>query len=523
VTSPVDVLVVGAGPTGLALALQAHCHGARVRVVERRPDRFRPSRALIVHPRTLEVLRPLGVVGALLAKADTSPAVHLHLGSRLVPVRLADLALSDTAFPHLSLLRQADVEAVLGDALAGHGIRVERGTELVDVRHGAAGSRSAWATLRSGAGTEELACGAVAGCDGAASTVRARAGIGWPGRPYRQEVVLADVELDGDLEPEIAHAVAGRRGLLFVFAIGERATWRLLATRPAGDRALPFGESGPPVPVDELQRLLDDADLAARITDVGWSTRVRLQHRLASRYRHGPLFLAGDAAHTHSPAAGQGMNTGIQDAVNLGWKLAFAPQSMSPDDLLDTYQQERRPVARQVLILTHLAFWAESSTDPVASFLRGALAPLGAPAVPLVLGRRRLVAQGVRVLSQLRVNYRGSPISVNGSPPRRGEPRAGDRLPDATVTSSGRQVRLHELTAGPGVHILLQRDAPEPAPEAHGPHVHIHRLAGTPGSGLLVVRPDGYIGLRSDPAGTDWLDGWLRRIGATTGILRPTE
>jgi hypothetical protein len=310
---------------------------------------------------------------------------------------------------------------------------------------------------------------------------------------------------------------------VFIFAVGERATWRLLATRPAGDPTLPFGESGPPVPVEELQRLLDDADLAVHITDVGWSTRVRLQHRLASRYRLGPLFLAGDAAHTHSPAAGQGMNTGIQDAVNLGWKLAFAPRSTSPDELLDTYQEERRPVARQVLALTHLAFWAESSTDPVASFLRGALAPLGAPAVRLILGRRRLVAHAVRVLSQLRVNYRGSPISVDRIPGAHGEPRAGDRLPDAPVTAGGRQVRLHELTARPGVHILLHRDTPEPAPDTHGPHVHLHRLTGTPGSGLLVIRPDGYVGLRSDTAGNEQLVGWLSRIGAAAGTVRSRE
>jgi hypothetical protein len=195
--------------------------------------------------------------------------------------------------------------------------------------------------------------------------------------------------------------------------------------------------------------------------------------------------------------------------------MAFASWSTNPDELLDTYEDERRPVARQVLALTHLAFWAESATDPVASFLRGALAPLGAPAVPVILGRRRLVAHGVRVLSQLRIGYRDSSISVEDTPPPRGEPRAGDRLPDATVTSGGRQVRLHELTARPGVHILLRRDAQEPAPGAHGPRVHIHRLTDTPGPGLLAIRPDGYVGLRSDTGNDAQLVGWLNRIGAT--------
>ena len=136
--------------------------------------------------------------------------------------------------------------------------------------------------------------------------------------------MLADVELDGTCAGGVAHVVAGRRGLLFVFALGERATWRLLATRPAAPGAAAVRAPGPPVPAAELQALLDDAGLDARITDLAWSARFRLQHRLAARFRRGRLFLAGDAAHAYSPATGQGMNTGIQDAVNLGWKLAFA-------------------------------------------------------------------------------------------------------------------------------------------------------------------------------------------------------
>jgi 2-polyprenyl-6-methoxyphenol hydroxylase-like FAD-dependent oxidoreductase len=508
-TAPPDVLVVGAGPTGLALALQARRHGARVRVVERRPTAFRPSRALVVHPRTLEVLRPLGVVDALLARAEVSLEARLHLGSRVVPLRLAELDLPDTAFPHLSLLRQMDVETVLAHALAEAGVGVERGTEVVDVDDSGTVPR---VTLRSPAGVEQAACGVVAGCDGAASTVRRVAGIGWPGGPYSQEIVLADVELDGTLAPGVAHVVAGRRGLLFAFAGGERATWRLLGTRPA-DPSLPCGQTGPPVPVDELQRLLDDAGLDARIAELAWSGRVRVQHRLATAFRRGRLLLAGDAAHTHSPAAAQGMNTGLQDAANLGWKVAFAAAGPDSRGLLDSYEEERLPVARQVMALTHLAFWGEAATDPVASFLRATVAPLAAPLVPLVLSRRRLVAEAVRLLSQLRVGYRASRLSVEGKPALPGRPRAGDRLPDRVVTCDGRQVRLHELLARPGVHVLLHRDARPPG--ATGPLVRVHRLTSTPGPGLVAVRPDGYVGFRSGASGDAQLGRWLTRIGAT--------
>ena len=208
-TGPARILVAGAGPAGLALALQARDHGADVRVIDRRPEAFRPSRALIMHARTLEVLRPLAVTRALLARADTAPAADLHLGRRVVRVRLADLALPDTAFPHLTLIRQMDVETVLAAALADRGVEVERGTELLQVREGPEGAR---AVLRSQAKAGEALFGFVAGCDGPASTVRAQAGIGWPGRAYAVEVVLADAELDADLTGGAAQVVAGRRG-----------------------------------------------------------------------------------------------------------------------------------------------------------------------------------------------------------------------------------------------------------------------------------------------------------------------
>jgi 2-polyprenyl-6-methoxyphenol hydroxylase-like FAD-dependent oxidoreductase len=508
-----DLLVVGAGPTGLTLALQAHDHGAGVRIVERREDAFRPSRAMIIYPRTLEVLRPLHVTDSLLDRANTAPSVVLHLGSREVPVRLDEIALPDTPFPHLTLLRQMDLEAILAAALADRGVRVERGTELVDLRVGTRGGDPV-ATLRSSRGAEECTAGTVAGCDGAESRVRTLSGIGWRGGGYRQEVVLADIEVDGDLDPGVAHVVAARVGLVFLFNTGERATWRLLATRPAvgGSVASTADDTHPPA--DELQRMLEEVHLAARITDVAWSSRVGLHHRMADHYRHGPIFLAGDAAHVHSPAGGQGMNTGIQDAVNLGWKIAFGPASSHRETLLQSYEDERRPVARHVLALTHLAFWAESSTNPLASFARGVLAPLGAPVLPMLLRWRGLLARGVRVLSQLDVGYRAGSVNVEGEPALPGPPGAGDRLPDAAVRCGGRMTRLHELTARPGVHVLLRRESRWPAWDHPQPFVHVHALTSEPGDGVIAARPDGYVGYRSGTL--DWreLEGWLASVGA---------
>ncbi len=170
---------------------------------------------------------------------------------------------------------------MLARALAERGVEVERGTELVKVRDGPGGAR---VVLRSRAGVEEALFGFVAGCDGPASTVRAQAGIGWPGRAYAAEVVLADAELDADLAGGAAHVVTGGQGLLFLFPLGEHATWRLLATRPASADPLPSGQLGPPVPAAELQALLDHAGLGAHITGLAWSARVGVQHRVAERF-----------------------------------------------------------------------------------------------------------------------------------------------------------------------------------------------------------------------------------------------
>ena len=549
----VDLLVVGAGTTGLALALQAVDHGARVRIVERRPEADRPSRAMVMYPRTLELLRPLGVTDALLALGDPSPSVRLHLRSRVVPVSIEHLDLPGTAFPHLLLVRQSDVETVLAAALAERGVVVQRGTEVVRLaRRREGGARAVLRTV-GGEPDEDVLCRYLAGCDGPTSLVRRSVG-GFLGGDYDQEVVLADVELGPAgagsravapvmLETGVAHVVVGRQGLVFLFNIGERATWRMLATRRAGDDRQSFGRPGPPVPQEQLQQLVDEAGLPAQITAVAWSAQVRLQHRIASRFSRGPLFVAGDAAHVHSPAGAQGMNAGIHDAVNLGWKLAFAaaagrrlteapdtagdtqsagsPAARPGSALLDSYALERRPADRAVLRLTHTMYWAEASLHPLAQLGRAVLVPLAAPLLPWLTRQRRLTTVGIRTLSQFRLRYAHSPLSmevrasltpVRGGLARR-VLRPGSRVADTLVRCEGRRVRLHALLARPGVHILLQADAREVPERMLGPLVHSNRLDDRPGTGMLVVRPDGYVGLRAPVLDEPHLAAWLRLVG----------
>jgi 2-polyprenyl-6-methoxyphenol hydroxylase-like FAD-dependent oxidoreductase len=513
-SSACDVLVVGAGTTGLTLALQAHDHDAAVRLIERRDECFRPSRALILHPRSLEVLRSLGVTDALMARGDPAPAALLHLGRREISAAVGRLPITDTPFPHLLFEAQSSVEAVLNEALAARGIEVERGAELIELH---ADGPNAIARVRRAGSDELVACRHVAGCDGPASTVRRAAGIAWPGGHYAQEVVLADVELETGLSAGEVHVVPASSGLLFLFPLRERATWRLLATRAATATRGPPSQPDGVVGDEELQQLIDDLRTTARITDVAWSASVPLEHRIATRYRAGPLLVVGDAAHVHSPAGAQGMNTGIQDATNLGWKLAFACSRPSPtaltETLLDSYEHERRPIARRVLAITHLLFWAESGTGPVPSFLRRRVVSATAPALPFLLRRRRLTAAAVRRLSLLDARYPNSPISLQGVSPGRRSAGLGRRLGDESVKSAGRTCRLHDLVSSPGVHLLLDHHAPALAEEPLGAHVHVHRIDDWLGRGVLGVRPDGHVGYRSTIVETDELWRWLAMVG----------
>jgi len=229
----------------------------------------------------------------------------------------------------------------------------------------------------------------------------------------------------------------------------------------------------------------------------------------------------GDAAHAYSPATGQGMNTGIQDALNLGWKIAVAVRLRDPGILLDSYESERRPVARRVLMLTRMAFWAEASTGLAPGWLRSVVALFGAPVVPILVGRRKLFAEIVRCVSQLHLEYRDSLLCVDTDPLLRGGPRTGQWLPDKTVVADGRQVQLHELLSRrAGFHALLHRDAAPLERLPFGPLVTVHRLTSTPGQGVVVVRPDGYVGFRSGIAELTQLRTWLTNIGAASDLDR---
>ncbi|MGI5379288.1 FAD-dependent monooxygenase [Streptomyces sp. CA-251387] len=484
-TAPLDVLVVGAGPTGLALAAQLRAYGSKFRIVDRSPDRVRESRALGIQPRTLEALAGFGVTDRLVSRGNPAMRLRLHLARRTVSVPLFDIGLPDTPYPFLLFLAQSETESVLGEHLSARDVSVERGTELVGLeRQGP----HVVCRLRSRDGAEEAVTARyVVGCDGAHSTVRDRAGIGFEGYAYPQTYLLADLEVEG-LEPGAVHSYMTGTGMLFFFPLGSPAPWRMLAMRPSG---APDDE----VTVPLLQEIADRYGAKGLVLrDPVWMTDFRLHNRGAARYRSGPLFLAGDAAHLHSPAGAQGMNTGIQDALNLGWKLALVCRGAAPEDLLETYGIERAPVGRHVRRFTDRAFVVGTSPHPVLRFARAQLVPRLAPLAVRVTAPRGWV---FRTVSELGIHYRRSPASATGTrPPRRG-PRAGDRLPD-------RPRGLQERIAAPGWHLLLtgpphlwpdQRLAP--VLDGRTDLITVHRLDDRgpwPGVAQGLVRPDGHLG-----------------------------
>jgi 2-polyprenyl-6-methoxyphenol hydroxylase-like FAD-dependent oxidoreductase len=524
-----DVLVVGAGPTGLTLAAQLQAMGATCRIIDRQPDRVHESRALAIQPRTLEVLRGLGVTEELVARGNGAVWVQLHASGRTVRVRLFGLGLDDIAYPFLLFVSQAETEQVLGDYLAAGGVQVERRVELVDFQVDPDGVAC---TLRHADGrTEQVRTRYLAGCDGAASTVRPQAGIPFQGGAYPQTFALADLEVDGDLAGDAAHAFLGQTGLLLFFPLGRPAGWRLLGMHPTLQ-----GRREPARPsLAELQALADRfTGGRLRLRDPVWMTWFRLAHRHAAHYQTGRVFLAGDAAHVHSPAGAQGMNTGIQDAWNLGWKLALVARGLATEALLDSYDAERRPVGGFVVRFTDRAFAVATSTNPLLRAVRTGLVPR---VLPLAVRLDRALAYGFRTVAQLGISYRHSLAVQEGHPaPRRG-PRAGDRLPDARVARDGQECWLGEALAEPRFHLLLcgRPDAWDPAQltSLPGPSAgmlaiqHLTRQAaphtlhdgdgqalarlGVEQTAHYLIRPDGHIGYRADGTDLQGLQHYLTR------------
>ena len=508
--APLDVLVIGAGPTGLTMASELLLHGASVRIIDAQVEQLRESRAFGVQARTLELLDRRGLARDLISRGHTDLRVIRHTpGGRRAGIVLTDVGMRGTRFPFMLVVSQLETEDVLEAHLRSLGGSVERGVTLTGFEQDDAGVRAV--ISHPDGRTEQVHASYLVGADGAHSTVRQAAGIEFEGGTYERTWFLADLDVDGPLEPGWAHVFPTASSITMFVPLGRPAPWRLMAVElkrssgAADTRATPT--------LEELQRVVErGVGLPLRLHSDVFRSRFRTHHRMAQRFRAGRVFLAGDAGHIHSPLGAQGMNTGIQDAWNLAWKLALVVGGHSPGELLDSYEAERMPIARHVLWFTDRLFAIAVSPALPARLWRG----YGLPLVTALAARSRPLRRRLfRRLSQLEIEYRDSPISQQATGGLL--PRAGQRLPDIELPSG--QGWVHEQLDSPRHHLLVCEPPADPAGLArlqrrYDELVAVRRLpAGTWGGGVVLVRPDGYIAFRGTTDGPElgaYLQRWLQ-------------
>jgi len=521
-----DALVVGGGPTGLTMAAELSRRGLRVRLIDKAlvPPTDH-SRALAVQSRTMELFEQFGVANDALARGRRVGALNVVApGQPPARLELNDFTKLSTPFPQMTVIRQEDTERVLCCFAERMGTSLERGVALSSFTQDDAGVT---AVLARENGTQETVRAKwLIGCDGSHSPVRKTLGISFDGDTYTDQCLLGEVVMDWASRDGEMYVFPSATGIAACFPVPGEHTYRviLVLPEPLHPRA---GEALELPEFESVMRAL--VAVPFQLKKVIMLARYRLHHRVASQLRKGRVFLCGDAAHIHSPVGGQGMNTGIQDAFNLAWKLAAVQQKRMPAWVLDTYEAERMPVARRLVNVTDRYFGYLSGRGPISSVIRRFAPRLAARA----FGLRAVQGRMTGFLSQLRVRYPQSPFSVElGVPPRRG-PRPGERAPDGRLRNGEPEgVRLFELFRGMH-HTLLLFTGPRPQPGAGArlglmaqrftrpdvkayvvsdeaiPGVYadeggaLRQRYGVDGPAAVFVRPDGYISLRSDPLNED--------------------
>ncbi|MBV8932688.1 MAG: FAD-dependent monooxygenase [Kutzneria sp.] len=434
----VPVLIVGAGPSGLALANVLAVFGVGCRIVDKKSGPASQSRAGILHVRTLELLDRLDIAKRAVARGVKINRVEFGQRGKSTTLRLVGKGAEGlTPFPYALGLEQHRTEELLIEKLAEHGLAVEWDTELTALIDGPGGARAA---VTRPTGTDEIIVARwVVGADGSHSAVRRSLGLGFHGKTYHQTGLLADVDLElpstASIGPGAVRLNLTRGGFvgMFRFASGR---WRLFGAVPPELAAQDIGseishEAYAQVGLGDLQRWFDEYfQVEAQLKRAEWAALYRVHSRLSEHFRVGNVFLVGDSAHIHSPAGGQGMNLGIGDGVNLGWKLAMVATGRAHAQLLDSYHRERYPAARKVLRGADRGFTLEATRNRAIAWARANLAPV---LVGPLVRTRRVQVFVFSLFSQTWISYRDSP-TVNGHGPGAG-PQPGDRAPHCSFTN----------------------------------------------------------------------------------------
>jgi 2-polyprenyl-6-methoxyphenol hydroxylase-like FAD-dependent oxidoreductase len=483
-----QVMIVGAGPVGLTLACELARYGVRVRVVDKAAQRTDKSKALVLWSRSLELMdRGIGTRKFRENGFDVR-AVNFISGEKLVG--RVDMGTVDSPYPYATMIPQSETERLLEERLQELGVTVERSVEATAIADEGHGIRT---TLKGPDGREEeVVAEWLAGCDGAHSMVRHSLGATFDGETNESDWILGDVHMTGYPVPDTEASVYWHRDGAFIIFPITPGRYRVIADLPAS------GEAAPPTPtLDQVQAIIDRRGPGnLKAFNPIWLAGFRINGRKVSKYRWGRAFLAGDAAHIHSPAGGQGMNTGMQDAFNLAWKLALVVRGICRETLLDSYSPERSYVGDQVLKSAGALTTVGTLRNPVAQTLRDVVGHL-------MLGLTSVQHAFADNMTMVTVGYPGSPL--NGPSLHGAVPKPGHRLPPAAgqvAPSLGMNPQFVVLAEpSPAITALI---------EEFGELVDA--TPGTPprNSVIWVIRPDGYVACTSNDANA--VGDYLRQL-----------
>ncbi len=555
-----SALVVGAGPIGLTMALALTLRGIKCRIIDKSPVASDKSKALGIHARTLELLETMGIVDDFLAVGHKVHATNICNGeTTLVHLCFDEM---EGHYPYALMVPQSVSEKLLTEQLEKHSIKIERELELTNFTQD---QDSVTATLKRADGsTEEVKANWLLGCDGAHSTIRHILGFKFDGATYDEAFATADCYINWDKPEDELFGFVCDEGSAFFFPLGNKR-YRIVADGP-------MPKTGAPLLLEEMQALIDKRVPGNfTLSNPNWLTWFTISRRSVSEYRNGRVFISGDAAHIHSPMMGQGMNTGMHDALNLAWKLELVEKGEAKSDLLDTYQSERHPVGQSLLKNTDAVTKVVTLRNHIGQEVRNRLMPL--------LASHDVVKQRAwRTLSMLGVNYRSSPLvgeyraslshamnhpisNLNAWFDFSHGPSAGDRAPDGALHKEGTDepVRLfeqfrniaHNLVFFVGLHDDEESFSTidktiEEIEENYGEFIKCHVVVSNPDeatklkstdsilidkdgalhhrygaahSCLYLIRPDGYVGFRSQPIEIERLQKHLDKIFS----LRPAK
>lgn len=499
-----EVLIAGAGPTGLVLALWLTKVGVQVRIIDKTERAGTTSRATIMHARNLEFYRQMGFSDDAVADGAIIHALSMWVGGKKRgTVQFRDFGKAITPYQFILGFPQDRQEALLEKQLNAAGVTVERRTELLSFSD-APGGITAEILLANGE-KETINARYLAGCDGAHSIVRQQIGVGFPGGTYEETYYVADIVASGAFDHDEINLALDKVDFLAIFPFKDENKVRLVGTiRPEAMTKKELQWE------DVSERIIDR--LKMDVKEVNWFSTYKVHHRVASHFRKGNAFLLGDAGHIHSPVGGQGLNTGIGDAVNLAWKLSAVLHHNAPGTILDTYEQERIAFAKQLVATTDRVFTFINKRGAFATWVRTRVAPAILPVLFGITAVRRFM---FRLVSQTEIKYTHSPLSAGAA----GNVQAGDRLPWVPFdTADPMPDNFTPLTAmwwqvhcyGHGLSMQTQQLCKQ-----KGIPIHVFSWseqalsAGFKKDAIYLVRPDGYVGMAAEHTDHNKLPAYL--------------